>query len=350
MDQKAFRHLLKKYLDNSCSSEEKRIIDQWYELLENDPEFPSGEELATTENRLWQQIQSTTTQQEKPLLLKRRGIQRLKYGIAAGFIGILLLSGLIWLLRKNEPSGSFPVVSANRGESWVEIFNDADTVRKIFLEDSSAVVVSPGSKLGFPKNFAGSKREVYMEGEVFFDVAKDPGRPFFVYNNDLITQVLGTSFRVSSRAGQIEVAVKTGRVTVYENKARLSLNEAEQKSNGVIVTPNQKVTYYQEERHFVTAIVEQPLPVSAETPQPPTGNLLTYNDTPLYVLLKDLEKLYQLEILLENEKIKNCLFTGDLTDESLFNKLEVVCVVFDLTYEIKGTKILLKGGKDCTRI
>lgn len=350
MDQKAFRHLLKKYLDNSCSSEEKRIIDQWYELLENDPDLPSGEELATTENRLWQQIQSTTTQQENPLLLKRRSIKRMQYGIAAGFIGILLLSGLIWLLHKNEPSGSFPVVSANRGEGWVEVINNADTVRKISLEDSSAVLVYPGSKLGFPRHFAGNKREVYMEGEVFFDVTKDPGRPFFVYNHQLITQVLGTSFSVSSKAGEIEVAVRTGRVAVYENKAKLELNEAEQKSNGVIVTPNQKVTYYQDERHFVTAIVEQPLPVSAETLQPLTSKSLTYNDTPLYVLLKDLEKLYQLEILLENEKIKDCLFTGDLTDQSLFNKLEVVCVVFDLTYEIKGTKILLKGGKDCTRI
>ena len=52
--------------------------------------------------------------------------------------------------------------------------------------------------------------------------------------------------------------------------------------------------------------------------------------------------------MIENEKIKNCLFKGDLTDENLFNKLEGICLVFGADYEVKGTKILLKGGTDCT--
>jgi hypothetical protein len=99
---------------------------------------------------------------------------------------------------------------------------------------------------------------VYLEGEALFTVSKNPNRPFFVYNNQIVTQVLGTSFTVQNKNGKIEVAVKTGRVAVYENGEQINLNEVEQKSNGVIITPNQKVTYYQQERHFVTSIVDQP--------------------------------------------------------------------------------------------
>jgi hypothetical protein len=132
---------------------------------------------------------------------------------------------------------------------------------------------------------------------------------------------------------------------VYENKEQLKLDEVQQKSNGVIITPNQKVTYYQEERHFVTSIVDQPVPVPKESKKEETH--FNYNETPLYKVLNDLEDTYELEIILENDKIKNCLFTGDLTAQNLFNKLEGICLVFNATYEVKGTRILLKAVKEC---
>jgi hypothetical protein len=143
----------------------------------------------------------------------------------------------------------------------------------------------------------------------------------------------------------VEVAVKTGRVAVYENKEQISLDEEQQKSNGVIITPNQKVTYYQEERHFVTSIVDQPVAVPNESKKQEAN--FVYYETPLYKVLNDLQDTYELEIVLENEKIRNCEFTGDLTKQTLFNKLESICLVFNATYEIKGTKILLKAAKEC---
>jgi ferric-dicitrate binding protein FerR (iron transport regulator) len=223
--------------------------------------------------------------------------------------------------------------------------NTGSNPKNIQLEDGTTVTIYPGSKLAFPQHFSPAKREVYLEGEAFFKVSKNPSRPFFVYNNNIVTQVLGTSFDIRGKNGQVEVAVKTGRVAVYENKEQITLNEVQQKSNGVIITPNQKVTYYQEERHFVTSIVDQPIPV-ADKPKKEEANFV-YNETPLYKVLTDLQDTYELEIVLENDKIRNCEFTGDLTGQNLFNKLEGICLVFNATYEIKGTKILLKAAKEC---
>jgi len=202
--------------------------------------------------------------------------------------------------------------------------------------------------LVFPKHFAADKREVYLDGDAFFQVSKNPNRPFFVYSDHIVTQVLGTSFAIHKKDQQVEVDVKTGRVAVYEDEEHILNDKDKQKSNGVIITPNQKVVYYQQERHFVTSIVDQPMAVEKAVDDKTGEITFNYSDTPLCKVLQDLESTYGLEIVLENEKLKNCLFTGDLHGQSMFNQLQSICLVFNSTYEIKGTKILLKGGKNCS--
>lgn len=348
MNRKAFRQLLKRYLDNSCSDEERRIVDQWYELLDNGNHALSGSELNEVEGRLWEKIQSTTINTAHGELLKIKKTVWWKFAAAAAcLIGIILFIGFIEFGNRKTTVSNESLVIAKVSQGFLEEANNTDTVKKLTFEDGSSVAIYPGSKLAFPKHFALNKREVYLDGDAFFTVSKNPKRPFFVYNNQIVTQVLGTSFAIHRKNDQVEVAVKTGRVAVYENKDQISLSETQQKSNGVIITPNQKVTYYQEERHFVTSIVDQPIPVAKEADTKIIEAHFNYNETPLYKVLNDLENTYELEIVLENDKIKNCLFTGDLTGQNLFNKLEGICLVFNASYEIKGTKILLKGGKDC---
>jgi ferric-dicitrate binding protein FerR (iron transport regulator) len=347
MNRKAFRQLLKRYLDNSCTEEEKRIVDQWYELLDNGIHTLSNTEINELEDRLWNKIQSTSVSSKAKEPLKIRRIGWWKYAAVACLTGIAIFMSIVWFQNRKKQSSTDSLVAAKVDQGFLEEMNTSDTAKNIKLEDGSTVTIYPGSKLAFPKHFGVNKREVYLAGDAFFSVAKNPNRPFFVYNNQIVTQVLGTSFGIHKTNGQVEVDVKTGRVAVYENKDKIPLSEVQEKSNGVIITPNQKVTYYQEERHFVTSIVEKPIPVVKESDTKIAEPHFNYNETPLCKVLKDLENTYELEIVLENEKIKNCLFSGDLSGQNLFNKLEGICLVFNATYEIKGTKILLKGGKDC---
>ena len=345
MDHKAFRQLLKRYLDNSCTDDERKIIDQWYELLDNENVDLTELEMDEVESRLWNKLQSASREKAAVIPMKKRGAFPWKYAAAACFLGLVLTGGMLWFRSNAKAPVPGTLIAAKVTEGFLEQANTGNTSKEVQLEDGSTVVIYPGSKLAYPKHFAATKREVYLEGEGFFKVTKNPNRPFFVYNNNIVTQVLGTSFDIRGKNGQVEVAVKTGRVAVYENKEQITLNEVQQKSNGVIITPNQKVTYYQEERHFITSIVDKPVPVPKETKSPDAN--FVYNETPLYKVLDDLENVYELEIVLENEKLRNCLFTGDLTDQNLFNKLEGICLVFNATYEIKGTKILLKAAKEC---
>lgn len=348
MDRKAFRHLLKRYLDNSCTDDEKRIIDHWYELLDKEHTALSDSEIAEIEERLWSKIQSTAITDISGEPLKKNRISWWKYAAAAVLIGIVALTVMGVSRNKKQILANESLIALKVKEGFLQEANNSDTVKKIKLEDGSCVMMYPGSKLAFPDHFALHKREVYLEGDAFFTVSKNENRPFFVYNNQIVTQVLGTSFGIHKKNDQVEVAVKTGRVAVYENKDQIDLTEVQRKSNGVIITPNQKVTYYQHERHFVTALVDQPVPVPKESGSEIAETRFNYKETPLSKVFEDLEKTYELEIFLENKKIETCLFTGDLSGQTLFNKLESICLVFNATYEIKGTKILLNGGKECT--
>ena len=231
-----------------------------------------------------------------------------------------------------------------------ETVNTANTTLKIKLEDGSYVVLQPNSKIAYPKHFAIDKREVFMEGDAFFKVSKNASRPFLVYNQNLVTQVLGTSFIIKTDKAnkQVTVEVKTGKVTVFENNKEITLNNTQQKSNGAIITPNQTCTYNIKERYFITALSENPEPVVTEDTVLHKTFSFLYEDAKLKDVLKTISEAYAIEIVTENDAINICKFTGDLSALPLYDKLELICLSTNHTYEIKSTKILLKGN-GCTQ-
>jgi ferric-dicitrate binding protein FerR (iron transport regulator) len=348
MNRKAFSQLLKEYLNNTCTEEERRIVDQWYELLDNGNEAFADVDFDKLETNLWKKIQISTNEKNTEASPRVKKNILLKYAAAACLVGVISLVGLAVFQNKNKKASDESIITAKLQQGFLEETNNGNTARNIKLDDGSCLTIYPGAKLVFPKHFAADKREVYLDGDAFFQVSKNPNRPFFVYSDHIVTQVLGTSFAIHKKDQQVEVDVKTGRVAVYEDEEHILNDKDKQKSNGVIITPNQKVVYYQQERHFVTSIVDQPMAVEKAVDDKTGEITFNYSDTPLCKVLQDLESTYGLEIVLENEKLKNCLFTGDLHGQSMFNQLQSICLVFNSTYEIKGTKILLKGGKNCS--
>lgn len=350
-----FKQLLELYRAGKLSETERAAFE---ELLHNEA---SAAELAEAIDEQLKNTAPVHTPETQKFLYQRiseeyigntarpRPVVRLRWLGYAAAVLVLCGASLYWWWSPGAATGSKPSSSlaAKVEQGFLKRTNYTNSIDTISLEDGSVVSVYPGATLAYPKQFAAGKREIYLEGEAFFKVSKQANRPFFVYNNHLVTQVLGTSFGIRSKNGQIEVAVQTGKVAVYENKEQQQPGASSRQSNGVIITPNQRVTYFEAGRHFVTSVVEQPRPVPAETDAPRPQPVLNYNETALSIILKDLENAYALEIELENEQLKNCPFTGDLSGQNLFHQLEGICLVFDASYEVKGTRILLKGGKQC---
>ena len=118
-----------------------------------------------------------------------------------------------------------------------------------------------------------------------------------------------------------------------------------QEENKIIITPNQKVIYDNNNRHFSTAIVDTPVALRPANPDQYIS--FRFDETPVSEVLKAIETTYGIEITLENEKMKLCPFSGDISQQNLYTKLELICQAFHAKYEIKGVRIIIKGGRDC---
>ena len=269
-------------------------------------------------------------------------IKLLRWIIAAAvFTGIMFS---IFVFKNGENTDS--IANFTSAKKINEKINSSLKPMDVTMEDGTVITLQPGSAIHYPEHFLHDKREIYLQGEAFFHVTKNPARPFFVYNKDVVTKVLGTSFniKINKETRQVEVAVRTGRVEVYENKPTAKTVSVK-KDNGVILLPNQKVIYDQETRHFVSSLVDDPLPLATESTNKKTiAESFVFEETPLKKILESFEKTYGIDIVVENENLYNCLFTGDVSRQDMYTRLNIICQSVQASYEVEGTKILIKGS------
>ena len=211
----------------------------------------------------------------------------------------------------------------------------------VVLSDGSSVLLQKNSRLSYPPTFQGETREVYLEGEALFEVAKNSEKPFFVYANELVAKVLGTSFVVKAYPDQknVQILVKTGKVSVYrfaEAKAKEITQSRE--LDGVVITPNQQITYQRIEAEFKKSIVEQPVALNNE--------LFEFKNTPVSDVLKTIQETYGIVIVYDENTLANCPLTASLTDEPLYGKLDLICRAIGADYQVIDGQIVV-NSKGC---
>ena len=115
---------------------------------------------------------------------------------------LTLLLGIGWVVWQQNDVVPLVSVPANRTRGPVttqsgiiEVSNQTAAEYVATLPDGSTVRLNRGSRLTFPKSFAADRREVTLQGEGFFQVVRQPGQPFLVYANKLVTKVLGLALR-----------------------------------------------------------------------------------------------------------------------------------------------------------
>ncbi|SEW52521.1 FecR family protein [Chitinophaga arvensicola] len=202
---------------------------------------------------------------------------------------------------------------------------------RLQLDDGTVVLLNAGSKLVYPATFADNKREVYLEGEAFFEIAPKAEAPFFVYASRMETEVLGTSFNISA----------------YTDDTRQSLVLA---SGSVRMRlPSQHLfgkRFRQLQPHEMAIVSNEELTVNKVDITPYTawkdGRLLFYS-TPLKEILKKLTRYYNIQLDLASTQpgLETCSGDFDL-DDDLNNVLDVICATNSLRYERQGTHIVLK--------
>ncbi|GAB2622831.1 FecR family protein [Emticicia sediminis] len=249
--------------------------------------------------------------------------------------------GLKGFLSNNNPkkiSYSELVATAEKQIQLIEKVNKSNTQLSLKLEDGSVVTLEKNAKLSYPKHFEPNKRQVFLSGEAFFDITKNPKKPFFVYSNEVITKVLGTSFTIQAfeDAPEVIVSVKTGRVSVFHQN-KIALADPEEKA--LIITPNQQIVFSRKAESLTKSLVESPLLIKDLSQLPEQS----FEDKPVSEVLKAIEQAYGVHIIYDADQLSNCIITTTLANESLYSKLDIMCKTIGASYKIVDAQIVIQS-------
>jgi transmembrane sensor len=201
--------------------------------------------------------------------------------------------------------------------------------KTVKLHDGSFVKLNAGSTIQYPISFNNDKREVEIDGEAFFDVAKDESRPFLINVSDVKIRVLGTSFNVRYFEEENEISV-----TVRSGSVGLEIPTISNKP--VVIGKDQKFVF--NTSTGITSILD----VLAEDDISWITGVLRFERTPVPKVKGMLERWYDVEIQIVNDKLNNASLTGKHLNESLISVLESISYALGAEYEIKGRTIILK--------
>jgi transmembrane sensor len=247
----------------------------------------------------------------------------------AATIALIVSVGLWWInTGKNAATG-------DKNASYTEgVFNKEEQPVSVTFPDGSTVILEKDSGVRYAKDFAGQLREVELTGQGLFDVVKNPDKPFVVYAGNVTTKVLGTSFIIKSFAKDSNVTVNVirGRVSVAADKKEEKKATEKQE---VILVPNQMAVFSKKEERLAHTISEKPIVV---VPQQ-----LVFEEASISSIFESLEKTYGVEIVFNKELLKNCALTTTFKDESLFDKLKIICKSIGATSKIEGVQIIVEG-------
>lgn len=271
-----------------------------------------------------------------------------KLSLAASVLLVTLLSYVVFdkLSEKETPTYRNSVAKVAQKTKFIEIKNTSSTSQLITLSDGSSVVLQADSKLSYPEKFTGDTREVVLSGEAFFEIAKNPNQPFFVYANEVVAKVLGTSFTVKAFEDdkQVQVFVKTGKVSVYSQKnSALKEQQVSKVLTGLLVLPNQQATFIRPKWQFKRA--ELTVPQIVALPSIQRTDFVFKNKSVLEVF-DTLENAYGIKIEYDKTLMASCELTAELGDEPLAEKIKLICEVLEAKYEMKDDKIVIEG-KGC---
>jgi transmembrane sensor len=285
---------------------------------------------------------------------REQKIRRLPVWLGWAAAASIVLGFMIWQFIPIKNKQVSQVVYENNREKALtpltEKINNSDKAILVTLDDGSSIFLNPNSKISYAKNFNQSNiREVYLSGEAFFEVAKNPNKPFLVYANELITKVLGTSFNVRAYANEKDVIVKvrTGRVAV----AVARITDVQQKISsreldGIMLLPNQQAILSRQEVRLVKSLVENPAVISKNQPQNLMQQQFIFNADNATDVFKSIESAYGVDIVFDDSLLSQCQFTGNLTDESLYEKLDIICKTIEAQYQILDAQVIITS-KGC---
>jgi len=207
----------------------------------------------------------------------------------------------------------------------------------VLLADGTFIHLNAGSVLKYPSNFDGnSKREVFLEGEAYFKVAKDKSSPFIVKTENLDTRVYGTEFNVSAYLNDntTEVILVEGIVGVQEATKKSNFT-----NNYVIIKPSQKASIGKTLNGLKIENVNVNSYIAWKS------GVLMFKNENIGNIFKKLERQFNIEIQNNYSELYNHSYTGVFKSENIDEILTIISTHTNFSYLIKGNKIIITNNQ-----
>lgn len=368
--------LLDKYLSGNCTPSEKAIVEQWYLQLPFDGDTPEQHRITATQTEVWEKLQHGRQKAKQVLLFKRIAV--------AASILLCLSVGLYLAMRNNElqqftvsakndvkpgrnkailtlADGSVidldnaktgeiaaqngiivrktangkleyivkDVANANQAISTNLISTPRGGQYEVTLPDGTKVWLNAASSLKYPSSFAKNERKVELQGEAYFEVAKDKNRPFRVATKQQTVEVLGTHFNIS--AYNDEAQVKT---TLLEGAVNVSSG-----TNSLKLKPGQQALL-----NLADAKLHLNPNVDVDKEMAWKNDLFAFDNDDLKTIMRQISRWYDLDVVYQG-KITDEKYVGEIPRNSNLSEVFKILELNHVHIDAKGKVLTVSGSK-----
>jgi ferric-dicitrate binding protein FerR (iron transport regulator) len=359
--------ILMRYLEGNGSYDDICIVKQWFantgsehELYEKCLQF--WEEISLEPNikgyieaHILDHIHHKIKIEEAVFLNKTNIFKNIKRYAAILIIAFSLSGLLFFYIGKNH--------AANPQQGISELVVPMGSRASFSLSDGTKVILNAGSRLTYDNRFGINDRVVQLEGEGYFKVAKDAEKPFIVKTSHLNVLALGTAFNVKAYSDD-----KTIETTLVEGSVKIEEISGKSRTEVLVLKPNQKLIFFKEDSRSVDKIAStneniknntKPLQVQKAIAIPRLvkenvnvepviswkENRWIFEKQSLSQIAVELERKFDVQIIIETERLKSFTFTGTILAEPIDQVLEVMSVSAPINFKIKGRLVTLSENK-----
>lgn len=332
--------LIQRYVTGNIFPEERRELRRW---MDENPEnkhivqeveriwdLTPEEEFETDIDSAWEEFRSNvmTTGRQREFKIHPHGSSKHLVYIyrAVAAVLVFLFSGYFAMeaiSNLNTQQAAAPVMQLQEMTTGI---GDNAMIR---FSDGSEVILNSSSSLWYPSEFGSTQREVYLQGEAFFNVASNPDHPFVVHSQEATVKVLGTEFNVRGWDDDetVHVAVREGVVTV---------NSFDQQSSDyaeVLLTEGLSTTVRSGNAP------SEPMVTDVENYLLWTVGGLHFENVPFRQVIRDIERRFRIEITEAPDPLLDVPYTGTFQSAELNEVLSVVAASLEIEYDREGNTV-----------
>lgn len=300
------RDILYKFFEGKASPKEHRLIGQWLDESEKHKEVLVRERMVFDAMIVSGEITDRQSVQSRKKRTRVVFMELLR--IAAVILVMFLVGGYIYVRKMEEIRLANNIVTVPVGQRV-----------NLQLPDGTSVWLNASSEIIYPAYFSGSTREIHLNGEAYFEVEHNASKPFIVHTETFDIKVLGTKFNVEAYKGMegFTTALMEGSVEVTDRK---------NKDKSVRLYPAQKVAFRNGE------LCKSPID-NYDVYRWREG-LICFKEARFADLMRQLEKNYGVRILINNEAVKEKVFSGKFrTTDGIDNALRLLQKEGHYTFE-----------------